>query len=158
MICPTKSALLKAMKQGHLITWPGLTEDTINKHLKMTPATAMGHMNHKRQNICSTNNEMQVTSDLEDNLVTPGGTGEKTHLIYAVVIDQVHIYTDLTGRFPVRSSKGHRYVMAVYSFDCNYIKPVAMKSKSASEWLKAFGYLPRVNIVWLQAQTPNHGQ
>jgi deoxyribose-phosphate aldolase len=28
--------------------------------------------------------------------------------------------------------------MVVYSFDCNYIKPVAMKSKSASEWLKAF--------------------
>jgi hypothetical protein len=27
----------------------------------------------------------------------------------------------------------------VYSHDCNYIKPVAMKSKSASEWLKAFG-------------------
>jgi hypothetical protein len=29
--------------------------------------------------------------------------------------------------------------MVVYSFDCNYIKLVAMKSKSASEWLKAFG-------------------
>jgi hypothetical protein len=29
--------------------------------------------------------------------------------------------------------------MVVYSFDCNNIKQVAMKSKSASEWLKAFG-------------------
>jgi hypothetical protein len=29
--------------------------------------------------------------------------------------------------------------MVVYSFDCNYITPLAMKSKSASEWLKAFG-------------------
>jgi hypothetical protein len=29
--------------------------------------------------------------------------------------------------------------MVVYSFDCNYIKPVAIKSKSASEWFKAFG-------------------
>jgi hypothetical protein len=28
--------------------------------------------------------------------------------------------------------------MVVYSFDCNYMKPVAMKSKSASEWLKAY--------------------
>jgi hypothetical protein len=26
----------------------------------------------------------------------------------------------------------------VYSFECNYITPVAMKSKSASEWLKSF--------------------
>jgi hypothetical protein len=65
------------MKQVHLTTWPGLTEDAINKHLKMTPATAMGHMNQKRQNIRSTSKEIQVTSDLEDAAVTPSGTGEK---------------------------------------------------------------------------------
>jgi hypothetical protein len=40
-----KSAMLQAVKDGHLITWPGLTEDAINKHLTLTPATAMGHMN-----------------------------------------------------------------------------------------------------------------
>jgi hypothetical protein len=28
--------------------------------------------------------------------------------------------------------------MVVYSFDCNYIKPVAVTSKPASKWLKAF--------------------
>jgi hypothetical protein len=47
----TKSSMLQAVKDGHLITWPGLTEDAINKHLKLTPATAMGHMNQRRQNI-----------------------------------------------------------------------------------------------------------
>jgi hypothetical protein len=63
MFIPTKSAFIKALKQGHLTMWPGLTEDAINKHFKMTPSTAMGHMNHKRQNIRSTNNKMQVTSE-----------------------------------------------------------------------------------------------
>jgi hypothetical protein len=29
--------------------------------------------------------------------------------------------------------------MIVYSYDCNYIKPVPMKSRSASEWVRAFG-------------------
>jgi hypothetical protein len=29
---PTKAAMLKAVKDGHLITWPVLTEYTINKH------------------------------------------------------------------------------------------------------------------------------
>jgi hypothetical protein len=47
----TKAAMLQEVKDGHLITWPGLTEDAINKHLKLTPATAMGHMNQRRQNI-----------------------------------------------------------------------------------------------------------
>jgi hypothetical protein len=46
-------------------------------------------------------------------------------------------YTDLAGRIPVRFSKVNWYVMVVYSFDGNYINPVVMKSKSASEWLTA---------------------
>jgi hypothetical protein len=54
LFSPTKAAMLQAVKYGHLITWPGLAEDTINKHLKLTPATDMGHMNQRRQNILST--------------------------------------------------------------------------------------------------------
>jgi hypothetical protein len=63
---PTESAMLQAIKDGHLITWPGLTEDTINKHLKLAPATAMGHMNQWRQVIRSTSKapiEKQPTPD-----------------------------------------------------------------------------------------------
>jgi hypothetical protein len=56
LFSPTKSAMLQAVKDGHLITWPGLTEDYVNKQLKLTPATAMGHMNQRRQNIRSTSN------------------------------------------------------------------------------------------------------
>jgi hypothetical protein len=29
--------------------------------------------------------------------------------------------------------------MVIYSFDCNYVKPVRFKSNSATGWLKAFG-------------------
>jgi hypothetical protein len=54
LFSPTKSAMLQAVKDGHLITWPGLMEDAINKHLKLTPATAVGRMNQIRQNIRST--------------------------------------------------------------------------------------------------------
>jgi hypothetical protein len=54
LFSPTKSALLQAVKDGYLITWPGLMEHAINKHLKLTPATALGHMNQRRQNIRST--------------------------------------------------------------------------------------------------------
>jgi hypothetical protein len=30
-----KSALVHAVKKGHLATWPGLTVEAINKHLKL---------------------------------------------------------------------------------------------------------------------------
>jgi hypothetical protein len=50
----TKSALLQVVKNGLIVTWPSLTEDAIHKHLKLTPATAMGHLNQRRQSIRST--------------------------------------------------------------------------------------------------------
>jgi hypothetical protein len=63
MLSPIKSAILQAVKNCHLITWPGLTEQAINKHLKMTPSTAMGHMNQCRQNIRSTS-KVSITYDI----------------------------------------------------------------------------------------------
>jgi hypothetical protein len=72
MFSPTKSALLQAFKNGHLTAWPGLTEQAINKHFKMTPATAMGHMNQRCQNIHSTSKD-SITSDIEYEKVTPAG-------------------------------------------------------------------------------------
>jgi hypothetical protein len=58
-------------------------------------------------------------------------------MLQAVRDDQDQIYTDLTGKFPVRSRKGNCYVILCYIYDCNYIKVVPMKSRSASEWVKA---------------------
>jgi hypothetical protein len=137
MFSPTKYALLQAFKIGHLITWPGLTEHAINKHLQLTPTTAMGHMNQCHQNIRSTS-KVTPTSDAKDEVITPASEGQKTHLVYVVVLDQGQLYTDLTGRFPVRSNKGNWYVMVWYSYDRNYIKVVPMKSRTANEWVKAY--------------------
>jgi hypothetical protein len=116
LFSPTKSALLQAVKDGHLIAWPGLTEDAINKHLKLTPATAMGHMNQRRQNIRSTSKTPSAEPTTLDT-----DLGNKTHLVYAVVVDQGQLHMDLMGKFMVRSSKGNSYVMVCYVYDCNYV-------------------------------------
>jgi hypothetical protein len=69
--------MLQTVKDRHLITWPGLMEDAINKHLKLTPATAMGHMNQRRQNIRSTS---KAPTEREQPPDTDLDT--KTHLVY----------------------------------------------------------------------------
>jgi hypothetical protein len=140
LFSPTKSALLQAVKNGHLVTWPGLTEEAINKHLKLTPATAMGHMNQRRQNTRSTS-KTSITTAIEDFPKTDTNLGTKTHLVYAILVDQGKLYTDLTGNFPVRSSKGNSYIMVCYVYDCNYVKVVPMKSRSASEWVNAYDHI-----------------
>jgi hypothetical protein len=121
-----------------LATWPGLTEKAINTHFKLTPATAMGHMNQKRQNIRSTKEKVLET---EDQDITPMGSGEKTHLAFAVVLDQSQIYADLTGNFPTRSSKVNNGLMICYSYDANYIRSIDMKSKSSAEWVRTAGII-----------------
>jgi hypothetical protein len=84
------------MKQGHLTTWSGLTEDATNKNFKLKTDTAMVQMNKKRQNIHCTSKKGKITSDLDDATVTPAVTENNTQLVYAVVIDQCQLYTDLT--------------------------------------------------------------
>jgi hypothetical protein len=74
--------MLQAVKDGNLITWPGLTEDDINQHLKLTPATAMGHMNQRRHNIRST-----LKTPIEKQQSPDTDLGTNTHLVYAVVVD-----------------------------------------------------------------------
>jgi hypothetical protein len=74
MFSCTQYALVHAVKKGHLATWPGLTVEAINTHLKLTPATAMGHMNQKRQKIRSTKKRLL---EQEDEDITPLGSGEK---------------------------------------------------------------------------------
>jgi hypothetical protein len=80
LFSPTKSVLLQAVKNGHLITWPGLTEDAINKHLKLTPVTAMGHMNQRRQNIRSTS-KTPITTAMEDVTTPNTNLGTNTKLV-----------------------------------------------------------------------------
>jgi hypothetical protein len=133
-------------------------EDAINKHLKLTPATAIGHMNQRHQNIRSTSKapiEKQPTPDAD--------LGTNTQFEYAFVVNQGQLYTDLTGKFPVRSSKGNYYVMVCYVYDCNYVKFIPMKSRSASEWVKAYdtvhqeitvkGFKPKLQTLDNEAST-----
>jgi hypothetical protein len=136
LFSPTKSVLLQAVKNRHLMTWPGLTEDEIHKHLKLTPATAMGRMKQRRHNIRSTSK-----TPIEDVPTTDTNLGTNTHLVYAVLVDQGQLYTDLTGKFPVRSSKGNSHVMVCYIYDCNYVKVFPMKSRSASELVRAYDHI-----------------
>jgi hypothetical protein len=51
---PATSTLLRAIRQGHLHTFPGLTTSLITKHLQKSIATTMGHQDQEAKNIRST--------------------------------------------------------------------------------------------------------
>ena len=50
---PTTASLIKAIKQGFLKTWPGLTRKLIKRHLEKSRSTTMAHLQMRRQGIKS---------------------------------------------------------------------------------------------------------
>jgi hypothetical protein len=59
----------------------------------------MGHMNQRRQNIRSTS-KTPITAAIDEVPATNTNLGTRTHLVYAVLVDQGQLYTDLTGKNP----------------------------------------------------------
>jgi hypothetical protein len=51
---PVKSTWITAIKNGNLLSWPGLTEHAVEKYLSKSTATTRGHLNQQRQNARTT--------------------------------------------------------------------------------------------------------
>jgi hypothetical protein len=129
-----KSTWITAIKNGNFLSWPGLTEHDVEKHLSKSTATTKGHLNQQQQSSRTTQIKTNNTSSQESDF----DHGIKTQFVYAAAIDAGQIYTDQTGIFPVVSSKGNTYIMILYDYDSNAILAQPIKDRTAPELLKAF--------------------
>jgi hypothetical protein len=129
-----KSTWITAIKNGHFTLWPGLTEHAVEKNLSKSTSTTKGHLNQQRQNARTTKVKDPKVIMTEPYL----DQGIKTQYVYAATIYAGQIYTDQTGRFPVVSSKGNKYIMILYDYDSNTILAQPIKDRTAPELLKAF--------------------
>jgi hypothetical protein len=140
---PVKSTWIKAIKNGIFSYWPGLNEHSVEKYLSKSTSTAKGHLNQQRQNARTTKIKDAQLLDSE----TDQDHGIKTQFVYAATIDAGQIYTDQTGRFPVVSSKGNKYIMILYDYDSNAILAKPLKDRTAPELLKAFQFMEQELVV-----------
>jgi hypothetical protein len=106
----------------------------IEKHLSKSTSTTKGHLNQQRQNAKTTKVKDPQVIMTEPDL----DQGIKTQYVYSATIDAGQIYTDQTGRFPVVSSKGNKYIMILYDYDSNAILAQPIKDRTAPELLRAF--------------------
>ena len=132
---PSKSALLKAIRNKQLDSIPGLTYDLIDKHLPPSTATEKGHIIRTRQVARSTRSnhqEVKYARAQVDNMSPPEQVCtaiEYDMLYFAILSDQNEntIYSDLAGRFPVFSYSGMNYIFVAYVYKINAIlvRPMA---------------------------------
>ena len=85
----------------------------------------------------------------------------ETHNIFTVLVPITSIkksYSDQTGRFPVKSSRGNQYVFIMYNYNTNSINSNAIKDMNSHNiveaWLTTFnlskymGHAPK-NTFWI---------
>jgi hypothetical protein len=68
-------------------------------------------------------------------------------------MDARQIYMDQTGRFPVVSSKGNKYIMVLYEYDGNAILAEPIKNRTAAELLRVFQVMEKkLTAIRLQSK------
>jgi hypothetical protein len=113
----------------------------VRKYLPKSLATAKGHLKASPKNLRSTSAISPTVSPAEASTVmtTPTSPVEsrvRTHLVYAKAVEITgQIFSDQTGRFPVTSSRGNKYLMIVYDCDSAAILAEPLKNRSECELL-----------------------
>ena len=132
---PVITTWTKAIDAGYFSTWPGLTSELVHKHLTKSMVTSKGHLRQDRKNVCSTKPPTAPPT-------TPNAPRVSTHEVFSQTIKFTgKSPTDQTGRFPVTSSRGSKYIMILYDHDRNTIIPDPMKSRSEHKLIRAYSDL-----------------
>ena len=134
---PVTDTWTAAIDQGYYLGWPGLTTARVRKHLPKCEETAMGHMKLVRQNVRSTSKGVNTRYTAKDR-------GRRRRIgVCSLPLKELKepkgiIGTDQTGRFPITSRRGHKYIFLLTDIDTGYIYGVPIKSRETSELIRAF--------------------
>jgi hypothetical protein len=118
-------------------------------------ATSIGHTKMQRQGINSTK-----TQPKPEPPPLQEADNKRTNNVFTIMVPLTLLeksYSDQTGRFPVRSSRGNQYVFIMYNYDTNSIHSQGIKDRHSNNiidaWettfklLKFTGHAPKLHIL-----------
>jgi hypothetical protein len=133
---PVPSTWIKAIEAGHFTTWSGLTTDLVRKHLpKSIATTTKGHLGGQPQGLQSTKAKhpnLSPESEHPSVMTTAKPPAVRTRWVFMKPIKITgQIFSNQTGRFPITSSQGNKYIMVVYDYDSDAIitEPITSRNK-----------------------------
>jgi hypothetical protein len=109
--------------------------------------TVTGHMHRIRQGIRPSTkitiaNMMTEESAAEPNMDPPRSNIDRKHYVGVNAIKSEDlkgiISTDLPGRFPLTSARGHAYVFVLYDFDSNSILAAPIKIRRKNSLIQGY--------------------
>ena len=147
---PTKTTFIKAVKNNHFLSWPGLEPELMSKHLEINESTIKGHMKRERSNLQSTKgtptkiglDEIEVKKVKEDFFPTSNSPNVKTHEIAYKLLERSSqagkAFMDLTGKYPTKSISGNQYIVVAYNYDANAILAEPIPNRQAKSITNAY--------------------
>ena len=129
----------KAIRNGNLLSWPGIDKLNLTDLIGTSLATELGHLNQERKNLRSTSHfcapqtilPSTKTNEVYIQCFKPQAPHHQQQL-------ERKLYSDQTGKFPYHSSRGEQYLLVMYNYDSNAIVFEALKSRQGAELAKAF--------------------
>ena len=130
------------------MTWPGITELNFSKLIGTTIPIEKGHMDQERKKMRSTKEEEKLD-------FFPIHNKDKQYELFAKVEKndfsstdpKLKAYSDQTGRFPHKSSRGNQYLFTLYDYVGNVTLGEPLKSRGgkiiAAAFTKCYARLTR---------------
>jgi hypothetical protein len=123
------------LRWGNLVTFPALNVSNVTKHFPESDETQKGHMKQSKQGVRSTK-----VIDEDAMLEFKPTPGVKHKDVYLQVFDATKkaMYSDQTGKFPIPSSQGNKYIMVAVELDGNYIDAEPLKTRGTESLIKSY--------------------
>jgi hypothetical protein len=142
---PVKRTWLDAIKAGNCNTFKGLTYSNAAKYCPDANETIMGHLAQRCQNVRLT--KAKPTSLAPLAVLSPP-IEAPSNQVFVVTEPLSKLFTNDTGRFPVRARSGNQYVMIAFHVNGNLILQQAFKSKSNRHHIAAYNTIMMRLVAW----------
>ena len=157
---PAISTFLRALRLGWLDTIPRLTAALVSTHRPNSVATALGHLDQKRQGLDSTTKVRLSTPSLtvSDSSQSPSSDSEEDDIydstsvptIFCKLVSTADV--DATARFPVVSAGKHEYMLLSYFKGYIHVEPLHSRHHTAyidayrrtHDFWKQYGSIPAI--------------
>jgi hypothetical protein len=152
---PTKPIWLAAIKNKCFESLPGLTLNAARKHFPNSEETHKGHGRKTPSGLHSTKTKhIPLLNDSDEAFSTdqdsqpPQRPAQKEKMSFYRIVDlkdegTQKIWTNQTGKFPKKSTKGNHYIMVLMESHSEVILMEAMKNRLSGKIIRAFQKLLR---------------
>ena len=130
---PVKQTWLEAIKAGNFETFEGLTYSNAARYCPDADETILGHLAQQRQNVRSTK-----PKGCNAPPPPPADPETTSNNIFIRIYPISKLYTDDTGRFPIKAQSGNQYVMISHHANGNLILQQAFKTRSDKHRIAAY--------------------